>query len=124
MVQVGLSAQGSPEDAVYAQHTTAQRCGWPAVERSGDHPVVYVAEHSHASYFGPDRIPPAYFSDHADGLGGGLFVGDVQPITESEPAWVAWPGSWGDSDNSPDGPAGNGGQWDDPSIWAGGAGGC
>jgi hypothetical protein len=52
MVQVRLDA-GRPVEAVYSQHSGAERCGWADVRRSGTHPLVYVANGSHASYFVP-----------------------------------------------------------------------
>lgn len=126
MVQVGLAGDLTPRDAVYAQHDSGQRCGWPAVERAGEQPVVYVAEHSHASYFGPDRIPFPYNSyDDADGLGGGLFLGELEQIGDGSPAWVGWNGSWGDSGHSPRGPRFQpDGKWSDPKGWADRAVGC
>ncbi|MFL5904085.1 MAG: Vps62-related protein, partial [Solirubrobacteraceae bacterium] len=50
MVQLRL-AHGAPVEAVYAQHSGAERCGWDDVRHEGGHPVVYVANGSHASYF-------------------------------------------------------------------------
>ncbi len=73
MVQVGLNPDLTPDDVVYAHHTTRMSCDWSSVDKTDDNPIVYVAEHSHASYFGPDRIPSQYAYDHADGNGGGLF---------------------------------------------------
>jgi hypothetical protein len=119
MIQVGLNADRTPEDAVYAQHDSGQKCAWPSVERAGDSPVVYVGEHSHASYFGPDRIPAAYLYDHADGGGGGLFAGEVRQIGSNDPPWMAWNGHWGDSGKSPQGPQYQPpeNRWRDPSAW-------
>jgi hypothetical protein len=123
MVQVGLMPDLTPEEAVYAQHESGQRCDWDSVHKEGGRPVVYVAEHSHASYFGTD--PPVSY-DHADGLGGGLQSPDLQMITDAEPAWVGWPGRWGDSDSgSPPGPRFQpDSKWSDPSAWAATTSGC
>jgi hypothetical protein len=122
MIQIGLDSNHQPEVAVYAQHEGGQTCPWSTINKSldGERPVVYVAEGSHASYFDPDAIPLAHFYDHADGLGGGLLVPELDEIKSGTPAWVAWPGKWGGSSHSPDGPMFKGEQWDDPSAWGSG----
>jgi hypothetical protein len=53
MVQYRLDAQGKPVQAVYAQHSGAERCGWESVEQREGRPVVYAANGSHASYLRP-----------------------------------------------------------------------
>jgi hypothetical protein len=113
MVQVGVNhATHQPELAVYAQHTQGERCPWSLVEKTGDQPLVYVGEGSHASYFEP--IP-----DVADGLRGPPQAPSVDPITATNPSWAGWIGKWGESDTSPAGP-GHGGNANkrDPGRWA------
>lgn len=124
MVQIGLDDSGEPDTAVVAQHKSAQRCTWSEVETAGTLPVIYAAEQSHASYFGPDRIPGVFAYDHADGLGGGLW--DAEPVRLDEgQGWLNWPGQWGDSETSPRGPAfQEGSKWSDPSEFAEGARDC
>src|SRR3954452_9799822 len=66
MVQLRIDDAGAPTEAVYAQHSGAERCGW-----DGSRPVVYVAHGSHASYPRPgvrDRTWPDP-NDEADGRG-------------------------------------------------------
>jgi len=116
MAQVGLGTNLAPTDAVYAQHNEGESCPWSDVERDGDRPVVYVGESSHASFFDDDG--PGV--DHADGLGGTLYLPQLEQIRDGYPAWVAWPGHWGDG-GSPPGPAfQSGSKWSDPSDWASG----
>ncbi len=60
-------------EAVYAQHSGAERCGGSAVERRDGRPVVYAAHGSHASYLHAgtrDRLWPDP-NDEADGRGRG-----------------------------------------------------
>jgi len=69
MIQVGLNeVTHSAEGAVYAQHGDGQWCPWTSVEKVGDKPVVYVARHSHASYF--HVVLEGESTDVADGQGG------------------------------------------------------
>ena len=136
MVQIHLDRNLRPVETAYAQHDTGQRCPWDAVEKIGDRPVVYVAESSHASYYGPDRIPgppDPRTSDHADGRGGTLDTADLVRIQdETPPRWLQWPGRWGDSkaqapyieSDSPQGPAFQVAKWTSPSSWANGLRSC
>ena len=42
----------SPTIVGYASHVSGRRRPWETVEKQGDHPMVYCARGSHASYFG------------------------------------------------------------------------
>ncbi len=120
MVQIGLDATHQPDVAVYNQHDGGEVCEWGEVEVSGTHPIVYVAEGSHASYFGPERIPVEHIYDHADGLGGTLLAPDLVEITTDNPRWTGWPGTWGNAWNSPQGPRFQTEKWSDPTGWKSG----
>lgn len=69
LVQVRLDRRGRPVEIVTAQHAGAERCAWAEVRRRDGHPVVFVAEGSHAAYLRPvvrDRTAPDP-NDEADG---------------------------------------------------------
>ena len=51
LVQVRVDRGEQPVEAVYAQHSGGERCGWPEVRTRGDAPVAYLANGSHAAYF-------------------------------------------------------------------------
>jgi hypothetical protein len=120
MVQFRLDGS----EAVYAQHSGAERCAGDAVETRDGHPVVYVANGSHAAYFRPgvrDRMWPDP-NDEARG-DGAVVTPPVQPLGD----WVDWPGRWGGARagwvpgemDSPRGPAFQPqGRWGDPEGWA------
>ncbi len=121
LVQFRLDARGRPIEAVYAQHSGAERCPWAAVERRSGHPVIYVANASHAAYLRPglrDRTWPDP-NDEADGRGA-VARPAVQDIEETAPPWMAWPGRWGPTrrglvpgeQDSPRGPAHQPDRWD------------
>src|SRR5688572_29929382 len=79
-------------EAVYSQHSGAERCPWSAVELRDGRPVVYLANGSHAAYFRPgvrDRMWPDP-NDEADG-GGAVVTPPVEPLGD----WTDWPGLWG-----------------------------
>jgi hypothetical protein len=127
MVQFRLAA-GRPIEAVYAQHSGAERCTWRDVERRGGRPVVYLAADSHAAYFRPgvrDRVFPDP-NDEADGRGA-VVRPALAEVAASDPAWMRWPGRWGGARagwvpgemDSPPGPAFQPqGRWSDPDGWA------
>jgi hypothetical protein len=124
LLQVRLDGRGQPVEAVYAQHSGAERCPWAAVEKRGGRPVVYLANGSHAAYFRPgvrDRTWPDP-NDEADGRGA-VVVPAVEPLG----SWARWPGRWGGARagwvpgemDSPRGPAFQPqGRWSDPDAWA------
>jgi Vacuolar protein sorting-associated protein 62 len=130
LIQVRLD-RGRPVEAVYAQHSGAERCPWSAVETRGGRPVVYVAGGSHAAYFRPgvrDRTWPDP-NDETDGRG--LRVRPrVVRVDASAPAWMRYRGRWGESRagwvpgemDSPRGPAFQPqGRWSHVAGWAAGA---
>jgi Tol biopolymer transport system component len=130
LVQIGLDQNGAPDVAAYAQHRDGEHCEWSNIERvwipegsTGRYaPVLYSARSSHASYFHAgtyrDGLDPAP-DDHATG-NGIIAAPSMVPISSADP-WIAWPGRWGASGSSPDGPLHNegGSKWTDPSTWAG-----
>jgi hypothetical protein len=127
MVQVRMEL-GRPVEAVYAQHSGAERCGWADVRRSGTHPIVYVANGSHASYFAPgtrDRFWPDP-NDEADGRGRAVRA-PLEAVSAHAPEWMRFAGPWGGAragwvpgeESSPPGPAFQPqGRWSDPGGWA------
>lgn len=129
MVQYRLDREGRPVEAVYAQHSGAERCSWATVEQRDGRPVVYAARGSHASYLRAgtrDRTWPDP-NDEADGRGR-VTPPRLVVVTADAPAWMRWPGRWGGArarwwnpaeQDSPNGPAfQQQGRWDDPDGWA------
>jgi len=125
MVQIDVSPDGTPGTAAYAQHTAGEVCSWDRVEKTPDgHPVVYIADGSHASYFtAGDHVIPggAGYTDDADGAGARL-TPDVIDLDAEQPGWLAWPGHWGASNGfaaSPSGPQQHehATQWWYPDTW-------
>lgn len=107
-------------EAVYSQHSRAERCPWSAIRKERGRPVVYLANGSHAAYFRPgvrDRTWPDP-NDEADGRGA-----VVAPRVEPLGGWADWPGRWGGARAGPvpgemDSPRGPGYQHRDPDAFA------
>ena len=92
MVQYRLDGS----EAVYAQHSGAERCPSSQLERRGGRPVVYLANGSHATYFHAgtrDRMWPDP-NDEADGRGAVQRPRAVR-VTASSPTWMRHRGAWG-----------------------------
>jgi hypothetical protein len=127
-----------PVRATYSQHYGAEYADWgdeklQIVDET--HPVVYVAEGSHASKFG-EAIYPVASSE--EGLGCDSTIGpsrEVRPAVVTIPAdeeeaeeqypWIAFEGHWGEVGPRSiyDGPTGPNmkSQWDKPFDWSAGA---
>jgi hypothetical protein len=98
LVQYRLGSAGRPVEAVYAQHSGAERCGFGAVSLRGGRPVVYAAHGSHASYLQAgtrDRFWPDP-NDEADGRGLVVQPRLVQ-VTADSPPWMRYASPWGAS---------------------------
>ena len=125
-----------PVTVAYAQGQTGTRREWASVEKVQDHPLVYVALRSHASYFyaGDHGGPPA---PDRTSLGGTVVapssveraitaskrVSYGQPVLLKDQWWLSFPGNWGEwpSNSGEDlrpGPAFQGPRWDAPVAWA------
>jgi probable HAF family extracellular repeat protein len=124
-IQIHLDANGNPVDTTYYQHHGGELCGWGRVSTTGSnglHPLVFVADNSHASYF-TTISNQGVGGDSANGLGPQI-TPSVERIYDGAPAWLFWPGMWGGSTNgtwpdqtSPTGPGEKQDQWNDPLLW-------
>jgi hypothetical protein len=129
----GYQDQDRGLEAVYAQHSGAERCGIGAVSFREGHPVVFAAHGSHASYLQAgtrDRMWPDP-NDEADGRGV-VVRPRLVPITATSPGWMRYPAPWGGSrasrlnpmeQDSPLGPAFQKDRWD-AAAFAASAGRC
>jgi hypothetical protein len=128
LVQYRLDPRGRPVEAVYSQHSGAERCPWQTVRRRGGRPLVFAARGSHASYLRPgtrDRMWPDP-NDEANGVGAVVRARLVR-IGRTSPLWIRWAGRWGRArarwwmpaeQDSPLGPAFQEDRWADPGFWA------
>jgi hypothetical protein len=156
-VMVVLTSAGTPLYAGYSQHECGKRRAWTRVPKSGlTHPVDYVALGSHANYYAPGDQPLDLRQQCYDPVGAAILRADlggvvldrlgggrrlarlpIVTLTPRAPAWLAFPGAWGEANyfHAPDpvntrvagaGPAGPSfhALWRDPigtlSRWPGG----
>jgi hypothetical protein len=121
-----------PAEIAYSQHGGAERAQWSdeKVEKTSDHPVVYVAAGSHANYFSSALwlgrgAAEGFGCDDTLGPSTRLRTDAVLvPQTALSPddpfAWLAFSGRWGQRErgvnNGPTGPATKA-QWLQPIRW-------
>ncbi len=142
MAQVDFRAR-TPEQALrdgpyevdVAQHAGGERAAWNAkkLAKQGDHPVIYAATGSHASYFGR-----ALYLGRSASAGFGCddtrkattriepqvkILAGIPTSASSREAWLGFWGRWGQKergiDNGPTGPAAKD-AWSFPIGWADG----
>jgi VPS62-like protein len=139
MVQVRLDAAGRPDAVTYAQHSHGEARSWNEIQHDGEHPIVYVGQLSHASYFERGSYPYPVFRaylpfgiDHALGGRSGVQPAgpEVIPAVDMLPeqGWPLWPGTWGSCERAvsifiarigdgPPGPGHQGQKWSDPPAF-------
>jgi hypothetical protein len=124
--------QQPPSQMILFQHAGGERADWDAakVEKDGDHPIVYAAAGSHATFYSSAVFVEN--GDHGSGLG---CDNTSTPLRELRPtpillpttapdtgpfAWLSYEGRWGQREsgynNGPTGPATKT-QWTQPITW-------
>jgi len=102
VVEVFLDSSGNPLRAVYSQHGAGENAAWSDVGKVDTHPVVYVAQGSHANYFRPYQGKIGVEDDIVGSNGRTLMPTDLPLVALGEegnhPAdqsWLDYPGRWG-----------------------------
>jgi hypothetical protein len=121
-----------PTEVAYAQHGGGEVANWDdaKVQKDGDHPIVYPAAGSHATYYG-NHIYLGW-GEHGSGFGCDdttapsirtplkVVLTPDQPTATGSFAWLTFEGRWGEKDTAPyDGPTGPNtkSQWLEPFSW-------
>lgn len=106
---VVTALRSAPVEVAYGQHAGGERAGWDSgkLRREGTRPVVYIAQGSHASYFGPGVF--LGWGDNGSGFGCDSTLLPTREVevrvemvpmpallTGEAPGWVDWPGRWGE----------------------------
>ena len=124
-------ATGPSEIALF-QHEGGEKGSWddPKVEKEGNHPIVYPAAGSHATFYGP-----AVYVENGKGGSGLGCDNTTEPLRRVDPKpvlvptnprqngpfeWLTYEGHWGEQEkgfnNGPQGPIAKL-QWDEPFTW-------
>jgi hypothetical protein len=122
MVQVELGASGAPTGVTYSRHESGHHCQWSEITTTAaGRPVTYVAQGSHANFAKPGTYEsPTPLGPYDTAYGDGEEVATVTAVDISpNTPWLLWPGRWGASGKSVEGPLRQGGQrWIDPLAWS------
>jgi hypothetical protein len=102
VVQVFLDTTGNPVQSVYSQHGSGENAAWSDVEKSGDHPIVYVAQGSHANYYRSYQGKIGFENDVVADNGKKIeatnfnivLLGDLGSLPANQ-NWLNFDGRWG-----------------------------
>ena len=103
VVQIFLDSIGTPKTALFSQHFAGENTGWGDVEKVNDtHPVVYVAQGSHANYFRPYQGKMGIENDLVGSDGKTILPDELTALMLGEnggqlpgQSWLDFAGRWG-----------------------------
>jgi hypothetical protein len=95
VVEIFLDASGNPQKALYSQHGAGENAGWGDVEKNDNHPVVYVAQGSHANYFRSYQGKIGIENDIVGGDGVTVEPTDLNLVILDTQGWLSFGGRWG-----------------------------
>lgn len=102
VIQVFLDNSNNPQQALYSQHGAGENAAWGDIEKQDTHPIVYVAQGSHANYFRPYQGKIGIENDIVANNGKtiaptdlNLIILEEQGSHPPEQSWLGFPGRWG-----------------------------
>jgi hypothetical protein len=102
VIQIFLDNSNNPQHALYSQHGAGENAAWTDVEKQDTHPIVYVAQGSHANYFRPYQGKMGIESDIVSNDGKTITHTDLNLVLLGEPnshppeqSWLDFAGRWG-----------------------------
>ena len=102
VIQVFLDASGNPQRVLASQHGAGQNAAWGDVEKDDTHPVIYVAQGSHANYFRSYQGKIGIENDIVGSDGKTIMANQLNLVLLGEkgnhPAgqsWLDYAGRWG-----------------------------
>jgi hypothetical protein len=95
VVQVFLDAFGNPQTVLASQHGSGQNAAWSDVEKSGTHPIIYVAQGSHANYFRSYQGKMGIENDVVGSDGKTITADQLNLVPLNSQSWLDYKGRWG-----------------------------
>jgi hypothetical protein len=95
VVEVFLDASGNPQTVLASQHGSGQNAAWGDLEKSDDHPVIYVAQGSHANYFRAYQGKMGLENDIVGSDGKTITADQLTLIQLNSQSWLDYKGRWG-----------------------------
>jgi hypothetical protein len=102
VIQIFLDGSNNPQQALYSQHGAGENAAWADIEKQDAHPIVYVAQGSHANYFRPYQGRLGIESDIVSNDGKTITPTDLNLVIlgeqgshPPEQSWLDFAGRWG-----------------------------
>ncbi len=95
VVEVFLDNAGNAQTVLLSQHGAGQNAAWGDVEKVDNHPVVYVAEGSHANYFRSYQGKIGIENDVVGNDGKTINPVDLNLVMLGDQSWLDFQGRWG-----------------------------
>ena len=95
VIQVFLDAFGDPQTVLASQHGAGQNADWNDVEKSGDQPIIYVAQGSHANYFRSYQGRMGLENDVVGSDGKTITAEQLTLVQLNSQSWLDFRGRWG-----------------------------
>jgi hypothetical protein len=95
VIQVFLDADGTPHAVLASQHGAGENVAWNDVEKDDTHPVIYVAQGSHANYFRSYQGKIGLENDIVGSDGKTLSATQLSLVQLNSQSWLDFKGRWG-----------------------------
>jgi hypothetical protein len=102
VIQIFLDSSNNPQQALYSQHGAGENAAWGDIEKQDTHPIVYVAQGSHANFFRPYQGKMGIESDIVSNDGKTITPTDLNLVIlgeqgshPPEQSWLDFAGRWG-----------------------------
>jgi hypothetical protein len=95
VIQVFLDDSGNPQTVLASQHSAGENAAWGDVEKSGTHPVIYVAQGSHANYFRSYQGKIGIENDIVGSDGKTITADQLNLVQLNSQSWLDYKGRWG-----------------------------
>lgn len=95
VIQVFLGADGTPQTVLASQHGAGENVAWNDVEKDDEHPVIYVAQGSHANYFRSYQGKMGLENDIVGSDGKTLTATQLSLVQLNSQSWLDFKGRWG-----------------------------
>jgi len=95
VIQVFIDSSGNPQSILASQHGAGQNVFWDDVEKSDTHPVIYVAQGSHANYFRSYQGKMGVENDVVGSDGKTITADQLNLVQLNSQSWLNFKGRWG-----------------------------
>jgi len=95
VIQVFIDSSGNPQTVLASQHGAGQNAAWGDVEKTDTHPVIYVAQGSHANYFRSYQGKIGIENDIVGSDGKTITANQLNLVQLNSQSWLDYKGRWG-----------------------------